>query len=936
MKKRILAVLLCCAMLLGILPIFAQASDVPAGDSLGTVYLSISDDAKYVEGNDDAGTIMAYVPISLDEVAKIKLEDYNLSKYIVLDKEGNETVTLLHVFLYALKNYYGSTDGKALTTSGGPGSMFMTAFWGHDCNLTYYVNAEYPEASPGWGATADIITLKSGDFIDISMYTSWTFYSDAAAGYHYFLDADGKITHDYTTDITQALPISYGRTWGGMGGKTETVPETTGTLYYSKTFYDKNAQSVTVDAEGKAQITFPSDGTWYLWADGSYGKSAGNEETIVSAPAYAKVIVKNAAQVVADMINALPTTADLTLADKDAVAAAREALAALTEAQLAYISDETLALLEKAEAKLAVLEGTVYISISDDEKYVEGNDDAGTIMAYVPVSLQEVAKIKLEDYDLSKYIVPDDEGNETVTVLHLFLYALKNFYGSVDEKAFTASGAPGSLFMTAFWGHDCNLTYYVNGTYPLAKPDWGATADIIPLKAGDFVDLSMYTSWEFFSDEVAGYHYFLDADGNITHDFTTDISQALSISYGRTWNGMGGKTVTVAEDTGTLYYSKTFYDKDAKSVTVDAEGKAQITFPSDGTWYLWADGGCSKTPGKEDTVVSAPAYAKVIVTIKDENRKAAQVVIDLIEALPGVEDLTLADKDAVVAAREALSALTEAQLFFISEEMTAKLASAEDGIAKLEVEADKTAAAEVVALINALPSAANLTLADKDAVAAAREALSALTEAQLAYISAETLALLEKAEAKLAALEKPIPFTDLTQDWYQESVAYVYRNNLMYGTTNTTFSPDANLTRAMFAAMLYRLAGSPRVVGTCPFPDVPSTAYYLDAVIWGEKNGVIYGEGGKFNPDGKITREQMAAMMRRYADFCELKTDARADLSGFTDAAAVSSWALNDMKWAVAEHLLYGDTNSRLNPTNNATRAEAAAILQRFATRLAK
>ena len=543
MKKRILAVLLCCAMLLGVLPIFAQASDVPASDSLGTVYLSISDDAKYVEGNDDAGTIMAYVPISLDEVAKIKLEDYNLSKYIVLDKEGNETVTLLHVFLYALKNYYGSTDGKALTTSGGPGSMFMTAFWGHDCNLTYYVNAEYPEASPGWGATADIITLKSGDFIDISMYTSWAFYSDDAAGYHYFLDADGKITHDYTTDITQALPISYGRTWGGMGGKTVTVPETTGTLYYSKTFYDKNAQSVTVDAEGKAQITFPSDGTWYLWADGSYGKSAGNE----------------------------------------------------------------------------------------------------------------------------------------------------------------------------------------------------------------------------------------------------------------------------------------------------------------------------------DAIVSAPAYAKVIVTNKDKD--AAQAVADL---------------------------------------------------------------------INALPSAANLTLADKDAVAAAREALSALTEAQLAYVSDETLALLEKAEAKLAALEKPIPFTDLTQDWYRESVAYVYRNNLMYGTTNTTFSPDANLTRAMFAAMLYRLAGSPRVVGTCPFPDVPSTAYYLDAVIWGEKNGVIYGEGGKFNPDGKITREQMAAMMRRYADFCELKTDARADLSGYTDAAAVSSWALNDMKWAVAEHLLYGDTNTRLNPTNNATRAEAAAILQRFATRLAK
>ena len=510
--------------------------------------------------------------------------------------------------------------------------------------------------------------------------------------------------------------------------------------------------------------------------------------------------------------------------------------------------------------------GTVYLSISDDAKYVEGNDDAGTIMAYVPISLDEVAKIKLEDYNLSKYIVLDKEGEETVTVLHLFLYALKNFYGSVDEKAFTASGSPGSLFMTAFWGHDCNLTYYVNAEYPEARPGWGATADIIPLKSGDFIDLSMYTSWSFFSDKAAGYHYFLDADGKVTHDYATEISAPLEIRYGRTWNGMGGTTETVAEDNATLYYSqKGIYDKDAQSVKVDAEGKAQITFPADGTWYLWGDGGYGKDSGNEDAIVSSPAYAKVIVTNKDKD--AAQAVADL---------------------------------------------------------------------INALPSAANLTLADKDAVAAAREALSALTEAQLAYVSDETLALLEKAEAKLAALEKPIPFTDLTQDWYRESVAYVYRNNLMYGTTNTTFSPDANLTRAMFAAMLYRLAGSPRVVGTCPFPDVPSTAYYLDAVIWGEKNGIIYGEGGKFNPDGKITREQMAAMMRRYADFCELKTDARADLSGYTDAAAVSSWALNDMKWAVAEHLLYGDTNSHLNPTNNATRAEAAAILQRFATRLAK
>ena len=195
---------------------------------------------------------------------------------------------------------------------------------------------------------------------------------------------------------------------------------------------------------------------------------------------------------------------------------------------------------------------------------------------------------------------------------------------------------------------------------------------------------------------------------------------------------------------------------------------------------------------------------------------------------------------------------------------------------------------------------------------------------------------------KIAELEKPdvptdLPFTDLTQDWYMDSIRYVYEHELMYGTTDTTFAPDDALTRGMFVTMLYRMEGKPEATGNTSFTDVPAGAYYADAVAWASANGVVYGTSETaFSPEGKITREQMAAMMRRYASFKKLDTSAKADLSTFTDASAVSAWATGDMQWAVASELLYGNNHNQLQPTANATRAQAAAILQRFATKIVK
>ncbi len=197
--------------------------------------------------------------------------------------------------------------------------------------------------------------------------------------------------------------------------------------------------------------------------------------------------------------------------------------------------------------------------------------------------------------------------------------------------------------------------------------------------------------------------------------------------------------------------------------------------------------------------------------------------------------------------------------------------------------------------------------------------------------------------AKLPACEGGVycpsrQFADVDQTlWYHDAVDYVFTHGLMYGTTDTTFSPDDALTRAMFVTMLYRMEGKPEVKDAASFTDVPEGAYYADAVAWASANGVVYGTSETaFSPDAKITREQMAAMMRRYADYRKLTSSTWVDLGSYADASSISSWATESMQWAVASELMYGNTRNQLQPTANATRAQAAAILQRFATKIVK
>lgn len=178
----------------------------------------------------------------------------------------------------------------------------------------------------------------------------------------------------------------------------------------------------------------------------------------------------------------------------------------------------------------------------------------------------------------------------------------------------------------------------------------------------------------------------------------------------------------------------------------------------------------------------------------------------------------------------------------------------------------------------------------------------------------------------------PNPFWDIpASHWAHDEVTYVYENDLMNGTSSTHFSPDARTTRAQVVTVLYRLAGQPAADWANPFWDVPASAWFHDAVTWAWENDITGGVSSThFGAGNAVTREQLATFLYRYAQDQGYDTSARADLSGYSDAGLVSSYATEALSWANATGLITGTTGTTLSPKGSATRAQVATILSRF------
>ena len=334
---------------------------------------------------------------------------------------------------------------------------------------------------------------------------------------------------------------------------------------------------------------------------------------------------------------------------------------------------------------------------------------------------------------------------------------------------------------------------------------------------------------------------------------------------------------------------------------------------------------------KLDTLTAAEAAYKALV-----DRKAAD---DVTEKINEIDKVTLESKTAIEAARAAYNALTNDQKLLV--ENYNVLTAAEAELARLEAEAkdkaDREAAAQVDEMIERLFP---VTRYSGPAIRMARAAYEALTEGQKALVTRyNDLVRAEKEYAAIPPLtpstpakpsQKPdtskdnLPFTDVTSgSWYYDGVKYACDNGLMNGTSANEFNPNANTTRSMIVTILARMEGVNTSGGA---------TWYAHGREWAIGAGVSDGT----NMTGKITREQLAAMLYRYAKLKGYDVSASADISGYTDASSVSSWATDAMRWAVSAGLINGRTATTLAPQGNATRAEVASILMRFMQKYTK
>lgn len=634
---------------------------------------------------------------------------------------------------------------------------------------------------------------------------------------------------------------------------------------------------------------------------------------------------------------------------------------------------------------------TVLFSLSNDDQFV--TSDSATL-SNVPI---KVTYFDLANYGLEEYYQYDETGNviEQPTMLHLFITALEHYEIGLDEKdigkgslrqypnLLTVGGGSGHMYMTKFWNHNENLIYSLNGSYPLQSPGIGATADQLILHDGDFVDVAMFSNTLFYTDNESGMHYFSTDGANPQRAFTITYDTDLTLTYLLAHTKMSGDYITkfspVTSQT-TVYYGTSINGSDTKTVTTE-NGVLTLKFSETGTYYLWTQG-AKDARGK--AVISAPGCATITVTLTQEEINANMVkdVIDLIEA---IGEVTEDSGSAIAAAREAYDALPDDLKGSVTN--YDKLKKAEDDYKAI---LNKKAAAQVEALIEAI---GEVTENSGDAIKAARDAYNALTdeqkelvenydkleEAEVKYVEAliDAIGVVTKdsgekikaardaydaltpaqrklvgnyktllaAEKRYEDLTKPVTpvtpskpskpkddtakpdaskFVDVSKNnWYFDAVQYVLENGLMNGTSANEFSPNANTTRGMIVTILARLDG----VDTSG-----SSPWYAAGRTWAMNNGISDGT----NMEGKITREQLAAMLYRYAKLKGYDVSASADISAYTDASSVSSWATDAMRWAVGAGLINGRTATTLAPQGNATRAEVAAILMRFAQKIAK
>ena len=567
---------------------------------------------------------------------------------------------------------------------------------------------------------------------------------------------------------------------------------------------------------------------------------------------------------------------------------------------------------------------TVYFSLSRDGEYLTGNDADQTMLAAVPV---KITWFDLADYGLEEFSVKSNgKVVEQPTMLHLLIrmaeqYKLNGRTAANNTDALTLTGSFGKAYFSKYWDGTSNLTYFLNHTYPLMQPGIGATVDYMTLENGDFVEVGLYSDPNYWTSSAAGYAYLAKPDGTAVDRMELTAREEQTLVLHRAGADMQSGTPQDA----TLKNTKVYVTSDLSEADTDVtrwtelgttNGSAElaVSFRQPGTYYVAAAGSSVSGPGVCVITVAADAVSDVEATI---------------DQLPDAGDITTADAAQIKAARAAYDALTDAEQSQVNN--LDRLTEAEATLAARRTEELIDAIGDVTknsgsAISDARRAYEALDDAHKEQVKNRDKLFDAIEAYDTIRSSTGTVAKpsVNDAAKDSAADDNGLPFTDVPAgSWYYGGVEYAYKNGLMTGTSRTTFSPSADTTRGMIVAILARLEGGENTSGT---------PWYAAGQTWAMANGVSDGTG----MERSITREQLAAMLYRYAKLCGYDVTAEpASIQTFADYGSVSAYAREAMAWCVESGLIQG-SSGRLAPQENAIRAQVAAILTRYAQKIAK
>lgn len=333
-------------------------------------------------------------------------------------------------------------------------------------------------------------------------------------------------------------------------------------------------------------------------------------------------------------------------------------------------------------------------------------------------------------------------------------------------------------------------------------------------------------------------------------------------------------------------------ESSALSITVvpsDASNK-DVTWKSSDTSVVVID-----TSGKVKAV--GPGSADITVTARDGSGKSASCAVDVTQPVTGIT-LNLTDLNLEVGGSKTLTAKVSPDN---ASNRTVSWKSSDTAVATV----DNCGKVTAVAL-----GTATITVTAQDGSG--------------------------KSAGCTITVKEINPFGDVKESsWQYSFVKFVYDNNIMAGKGKTTdgkivFDPDKYMTRAEFVQTLYNKEGKPAVTYTNTFTDVPKGEWYTNAILWAFRNGIVTGKGGRFDISGKITREEVATILYKYAtNYKSYDTTGRASLDAYEDTGCISSWAENNMKWAIHYGIMKG-RGKVLAPQDNASRAECATMLKNF------